>query len=284
MSEPPSGSARPPGDPGEVASLRLGALEPQQRAAFLGLLRDSGVSAEVVGDEVRFPAVHRTVVQRLLLLAASDRPPSRLPADLVVAVASADVESPAPGGALGGLADPGAIAVPNAGLARRVAGAMVNLAGYLILTAFVFLVLVIVEGTSGGTAGEESALTTAFTVGLVVAPFVLSVPFVALAGGSPGMLLFGMQVVDRRGRRAGWGRSLVRAVVIWGPYLVLSWLASRVEAGSSASAIVAWSSPLWFVLLCVTIAGGPERRGWQDRAAGVAVLGLPPSRISRRLR
>lgn len=281
VAEPPA-AAWPPDDPGEVGSLRLGALEPQQRSAFLGLLRESGVPAEVVGDEVRFPAVHRSVVQRLLLLAASDRPPSRPPADLIVAVASATVDSPGSDAALGGLADPAAPKVPNAGLARRIAGAMVNLAGYLILMSFAFLVLVIVEGTSGGTDNGDSAITTAFTVGLVVAPFVLSVPFVALAGGSPGMLLFGMQVVDHRGRRAGWARALVRAVVVWGPWLVLNWLASRVEAGSSLSAVVVWSSPLWFLLLCVTISGGPEHRGWQDRAAGVAVLGLPPSRISRR--
>lgn len=282
MSEPPVGPGPVPGDPGEVASLRLGALEPKQRTAFLGLLRDAGLTVEVVGDEVRFPAIHRTVAQRLLLLASSDDPPPRPPADLVVAVASATVQSPGggDGGPVAGVG--GAVRVPNAGLARRVAGAMVNLAGYLVLMSFVFLVLVIVEGTGGG--AEDSSLTTAFTVGLVVAPFVLSVLFVALAGGSPGMLLFGMRVVDRRGRRAGFGRALVRAVVIWGPYLALSWLASRVEAESGASDLVAWSSPLWFLLLCVTIAGGPDRRGWQDRAAGVSVLGLPPSRISRRNR
>ena len=101
----------------------------------------------------------------------------------------------------------------------------------------------------------------------------MELALIARFGWDLGKALFGMDVVDAHGSVPGWGRAMIRTLVLWGPILVLD-VAAQAGEGSSrplASAL-AIASVAWWPLLVVSIATHPEHRGWHDRAAGTWVL------------
>lgn len=262
-------SAPAAGEPAEgTSSLRLTALEPPRRATFLGMLGEAGIDHEVVGDEVRFDASARAAAQRLLLAASSDRPVTSLPPEVL-----AHLPGAADGG--GGLRP--------ASTARRVAGALGNAAAYLLLLVGVMGALVVADALGGSSpAGTSSAgdpsggPVLAFATNAL--PAVLAVLFTGLAGGTPGVLLFGMRVVRPDGRRAGFARSAARAAVTWGPWVVLCYVATGGVGGGVAAAL-GLLLVVWALLLTWSVQRRADRRGWQDLAGGVQVVDVGPVRL-----
>lgn len=247
----------------ERSAIRLAGLTDPQRARYVALLASAGVDHEPGGDEVRVLAEHRGVAQRLLLLATSDQPPAVAPPDLVVGGPGGPGDGPLGAGLPGRIRD--SVERP-ASLARRVAGAFVNGTLYLLLFSMVTFVALI--ATSG--SGDDGTGST-LSIVLTVVPLVLSAVFCALAGGTPGMLLFAMRIVDGAGDRPGWARSFARALVIWGPFLVLGSLAELLGDDSRFFAALEYVAPLWLCVIVVSMIVGPDARGWQDRAAGLLV-------------
>src|SRR5215210_581887 len=128
------------------------------------------------------------------------------------------------------------------------------------------LVLAIVGGVLGAVLPGASATTRGVLsiVGalLIVGWAILVIYLQAEKAAGPGMLLMKLQLVGfYDGRPIGWGRVLVR--------LVLLWLLSLTGIG--------------LLIMLVTLISHPRRQGWHDRAAKAVVikervLAPPPER------
>jgi hypothetical protein len=121
-------------------------------------------------------------------------------------------------------------------------------------------------------------IMTLFGLGTVA---VLGVIFAAAFRGGLLLRIFGLAVVDARGRRATRSRAWLRALVAWAPAIALIALTSTFPALYYRDAAEAAAHKSWFVInalpAIVFIAGGivaalRPARGWQDRIARTFIV------------
>ena len=121
----------------------------------------------------------------------------------------------------------------------------------------------------------------------------------ARSGATPCQKLLKIRVVDgSSGKNLSWPRAMIRAAVLHGPSLALSfavfvamfdffsktptnqWLSSGSyysRGGFGGLELVSWLPNLWLVLVFITTVANATRRGWHDLAAGSVVLS--PARV-----
>lgn len=116
-------------------------------------------------------------------------------------------------------------------------------------------------------AGEEltqSDIPIGVVVAVWIVPTLIDVVLVGRSGWDPGKLMLGLRVVDARDRPPGVPAAFVRTVVVQAAQL----LAIVPLVGVLAS----WLLIPWVLVLIWSMATGPDRQGWQDRAAGTWVV------------
>lgn len=104
---------------------------------------------------------------------------------------------------------------------------------------------------------------------------VVLVPVSALltrTGTSPGAVLLSLEVEGLGGGRPSWVAAVLRALVLWGPVIVLNELAVLMSPSTQVPGLLAWVALLWLIALGLSIVLGPGGRGWHDRMSGTQVL------------
>jgi uncharacterized RDD family membrane protein YckC len=107
---------------------------------------------------------------------------------------------------------------------------------------------------------------------LLAAVFLYQVVGVGAFGCTIGKWLCGAEVVSIDGWRAGYGRAVVRSIVVIAPPVLLGAVASLLPAGSATRWVLDVVAFFWLVLVYMPIVSEPLHRGLHDRAAGTLVV------------
>ncbi|MEZ5116750.1 MAG: VanZ family protein [Candidatus Nanopelagicales bacterium] len=147
----------------------------------------------------------------------------------------------------------------------------------LLVALVVALPLVLAVGVlaSGWSWPAQQVSDVAAMVALAVV--LVAVPWAA-RGSTPGKALLRLRIARADGARAGVARLLLRAVALWGPWVLWIWVVRGVSwpAFDAASAawqlLVAWGPPLaWALVVSLTVAARADRRGPHDLVARTQV-------------
>jgi uncharacterized RDD family membrane protein YckC len=228
----------------------IGHLEPVQRSVLGEALDEAEIPWDVVAGELRTPAADAELVDLLVdraSAASGDREHDvAVFADVAVAVAGAVEGHPS-----------GVPAGPVIASGGR------RLVAYLVESVALGLLVALVRSAAGTTGPQLAYLVTV----------VDAVVLVAVAGGTAGMLVFGMRVVragEDPAALPGWRTAIVRYVAVVWPFLLATAIGL---AGGDANAD--WLSTLatvWTLACFAPILFDPMRRGLHDRVAGTLVL------------
>lgn len=118
---------------------------------------------------------------------------------------------------------------------------------------------------------SDVAALVALVLVLVVVPW-------ATRGSTPGKALLRLRIARSDGARAGLGRLLLRAVVLWGPWVAWTWVVRGVSwpafdvVSAAWQLLVAWGPPLaWALIVALTVVARADRRGPHDLVARTQV-------------
>ena len=119
-------------------------------------------------------------------------------------------------------------------------------------------------------AASSLGLVAVFVIPLL--SFVLNIYLMHAHGYTVGKRIMGLRVVDiDTGATLGWGRAVVRVLVLFAPLALGQVLSGIVILFAPVIAVILWA-------ISLSIARPPLRRTWQDLAArSIVVIATPPA-------
>ncbi len=165
------------------------------------------------------------------------------------------------------------VTVEVADYGERLIAFSIDFAIWTLLTILIYLPLILVVGTTGGSL---IAISIALFIGFIVRNLYFIYFELAWQGATPGKRVVGLRVIDRRGGpllpSAVIARNLTREVEMFIPLGVL------LEGGRSVGGAVDWgqfTTALWLLFFAALPAINRDRMRGGDLIAGTMVIALP---------